>query len=127
MRPALDSRLSPCMKSQGLTQSLGLKRSGAETDRKTLMRSPQYRVEIRGIQSVLGSPALVQEGVCGSIAVISRDILPVRRLSRAVAPDSNLLALRRGQGLDVSCFCHIIRKFCPAPAEQEECDVDVVD
>ena len=92
-----------------------------------LMRSPQYRVEIRGIQSVLGSPALVQEGICGSIAVISRGILPVRRLSRAVAPDSNLLALRRGQGLDVSCFCHIIRKFCPAPAEQEESDVDVVD
>ena len=52
---------------------------------------------------------------------------PVRRLSRAVTPNSNLLALRRGQGLDVSCFCHIIRKFCPAPAEQEECDVDVAD
>ena len=61
---------------------------------------------------------------------IPRGILsyaPVRRLSRAVAPNSNLLVLRRGQGLDVSCFCHILRKFCLAPAEQEECDVDVAD
>ena len=47
------------------------KRSGAETDRKTLMRSPQYRVEIRGIQSVLGSPA---SGPGGHLRIDCRDL-----------------------------------------------------
>jgi len=46
-------------------------------------------------------------------------------LWRTVSPDANLLILRRGNGFDVRRLCHIIRKLCPALAEQEGRDVHV--
>src|SRR4051794_5187119 len=94
-------------------RSCGLPAGGVPTTPQNSPARPRPRVCNRNPTGIGREPT---EGA--GVTVISRGILsyaPVRRLSRAVAPDSNLLALRRGQGLDVSCFCHIIRKFCPAP------------
>jgi hypothetical protein len=48
-------------------------------------------------------------------------------LWRTTSPDANLLTLRRGDGFDVCCFCHIVRNLRPTLAEQEERDVNLAD